>query len=306
MAKEAFRTSIGGQAIIEGIVMKGPEKTCMAVRRPDGEISADVYATHKNPLRKIPILRGAAAMILSMIEGYKSIMKSSDIAFPDGGGDDAFDRFIKKKFGDKAGMAVGAVAAVLGTLLAVALFILLPTYLTGALSNVLPLGGWRSAVEGVIKIAIFLLYLFAVTRQKDIRRVFEYHGAEHKSIACYEHGDELTVENVRKYSRFHPRCGTSFLFIVILISILAGAFIPWTQTAVRALAKLALLPLIMGISYEIIKYAGAHDNLLCRILSAPGLWIQRLTAFEPDDSMIEVALTALKAVLPANAEEARW
>ena len=286
--------------------MKGPEKTCMAVRRPDGEITTEVYKTRKNPLRRIPILRGAAAMILNLVDGYKSIMKSSDIAFPDGDGDDAFDRFVKEKFGAKAGMTIGVVAAMLGMLLAVLLFILLPTFLTGKLSDVVALGGWRSAVEGAFKIGIFLLYLFAVTRQKDIRRVFEYHGAEHKSIACYEHEEPLTVENVRKYSRFHPRCGTSFLFIVILISILVGAFIPFTDTVLRALTKLLLLPVIMGISYEIIKYAGAHDNALCHVLSAPGLWIQRLTAFEPDDSMIEVALTALKAVIPDNAEEARW
>ena len=169
-----------------------------------------------------------------------------------------------------------------------------------------PLGGWKTVIEGIIKIIIFILYLWGVSRLKDIRRTFEYHGAEHKSIACYEAGEELTVENIKKYRRFHPRCGTSFLLIVLVISILVFSVVTWNSMLIRILLKIALLPVVVGISYEIIRIAGRYDNIVTRIISAPGLWLQRLTTREPDASQIEVAIAALKEVLPEDRDVDRW
>lgn len=305
MQKECFKSRIGGQAVIEGIAMRGPAETCLATRLPDGTIHTEMYPTKANPVGRVPFLRGAVAMILSLVAGYKYLMKSADLAYPDEKGESTeklLDEADKKEKERTAAGWTGVVSGVLGSLLAIVLFTVLPTFLTGLLARFVNIEGWKALIEGVLKIAIFLLYLFAVTRMKDIHRVFEYHGAEHKTIACYEHREELTPANVRRFSRFHPRCGTSFLFIVLLVSILIGSFIPWGSTLVRALIKIALLPVVMGISYEIIQYAGGHDNLLSRVLSAPGLWVQRLTAFEPDDSQIEVAVAALKAVLPKEGE----
>ena len=299
-----FKTSIGGQAVIEGIAMKGPRLTCLAMRSPSGDIQTEISDTEKNPLKNIPILRGVAAMYLSLKSGYSYIMRSTDVAFPDGEEDDKFDRWLKEHFGEKTNQAIGVFAAVLAGFLSVALFVLLPTVITGLLAKVLPIENIKTLIEGILKVIIFLSYLFLVSRMKDIKRVFMYHGAEHKSIFCFEAGEELTVENVRKMGRFHPRCGTSFLFITVLISIIVFSFVPWTSTLMRVLYKLLCLPVIMGLSYECIKYAGRHDNILSRIMSAPGLWVQRLTVFEPDDEMIEIAIAALKAVIPEDLSEA--
>ncbi|NLC78309.1 MAG: DUF1385 domain-containing protein [Ruminococcaceae bacterium] len=308
MSKEKFKTSIGGQAVIEGIMMRGPEKTCLAVRLPDKTIHTETEATKKNPAGKIPFIRGAFAMIISLLNGYKQITRSSELAFPEEEQEpDKVDEFLKNKLGDKAGSAVGVVAGLLGTLLAVVLFVLLPTLATRGPSSLFVMASGLMAVcEGVIKLIVFIAYLFAVTRIKDIHRVFEYHGAEHKTIFCYEHGEELTVENVKKYSRFPPRCGTSFLFIVIILSIIISVFISWESTWLRVVIKLLLIPVIMGIAYEILKFSGAHDNFLCKALAAPGLLIQRLTAFEPEADQIEVAIAALKEVIPKDDEEAKW
>lgn len=301
-----FKTSIGGQAVMEGISMRGPQKTCLAVRLPDGSIYTEMSDTISNPVAKIPILRGVASMFLSLKAGYSCLMKSAELAFPDDeeASEDKVDKWLKEHFGDKAGAAIGVVAAVIGGFLSIALFVLLPTLITGGIDKLIPLNGFKTAVEGLLKICIFLIYLIAVSRMEEIKRVFSYHGAEHKTIFCYEAGEELTVENIRKHKRFHPRCGTSFIFIVLIISILIFSFIPWTSTGLRVLYKLLALPLVMGLSYECIKYAGAHDGLLSRIMSAPGLWVQRLTVFEPDDSMIEVAIAAMKAVIPEDPDEA--
>lgn len=300
----SFKTSIGGQAVIEGISMKGPRLTCLAVRKPDGEILTEISQTDRNPFKKIPLLRGVAAMYLSLKSGYSYIMKSTDIVFPEGEEEDKFDLWLKAHFGEKANQAIGVTAAVLAGFLSVGLFVLLPTLVTGLLARFLPIGGFKTLIEGILKVVIFLSYLFLVSKMKDIKRVFMYHGAEHKTIFCFEAGEELTVENVRKMGRFHPRCGTSFLFITVLISILVFSFVPWVSTMMRVLYKLLCLPVIMGLSYECIKYAGRHDNLLSRIMSAPGLWVQRMTVFEPDDDMIEVAITAMKAVIPEDLSEA--
>ena len=252
----SFKTSIGGQAVIEGISMKGPRLTCLAVREPGGEIRTEISQTPSNPVKDIPILRGVVAMYLALKSGYSFIMRSTDIAFPDGDEEDKFDRWLKDHLGEKMNQTIGLVAAVLAGFLSIALFVLLPTVITGLIARVLPIDGIKALIEGLLKIAIFLCYLYLVSRMKDIRRVFMYHGAEHKTIFCFEAGEELTVENVRKMGRFHPRCGTSFLFITVLISILIFSFVPWVSTAMRVLYKLLCLPVVMGLSYECIKYAG--------------------------------------------------
>ena len=311
MRKRQKRTMIGGQALIEGLMMKGPEETCIAVRRPDGEIYTEVTKTKKNPTRKIPFVRGVAAMIQNMSEGFTHITKSADIAFPDAAEEEEskFDRWVREKLGDKAMQVIGGISMVFAVALAIVLFMLAPIWIVNLLARIEVLAPFfannvaRALVEGLIKIFFFISYLFAVTRMKDIHRVFEYHGAEHKTIMTYEYGDDLTVENVKKHSRFHPRCGTSFIFIVLIVSIIIFSFISWGTPLVRAGMKLLALPIVMGISYEIIMLAGKYDNIFCRVLSAPGLWVQRLTTFEPDEGEIEVAIAAFKAVLPEDEKE---
>ena len=309
MKKEKFKTSVGGQALIEGIMMRGPREVCTAVRRPDGGIETKLDPVTTFSWQKIPLVRGVLSMIESLIVGYRCLMYSAEISM----GEEAFeaeesklDKWINEHLGEKAQNFVMSLAAVLGGMLALVLFMVLPTTIVGLLGKVLPLEGVRALLEGVLKIAIFIGYLALVRNMKDIKRMFRYHGAEHKTIACYEAGEELTVENIRRHSRFHPRCGTSFLVLVILISILVSSLLPWSSTGLRILLKLLTLPVVMGISYELIKLAGRYDNILTRIISAPGLWIQRLTTSEPDDSMIEVAIAAVKPVLPENWEDSLW
>lgn len=309
MKKEKFKTSVGGQALIEGIMMRGPRQVCTAVRRPDGGIETKVDPVTTFSWQKIPLVRGVLSMIESLIVGYRCLMYSAEVSM----GEEAFeaeesklDKWINDHLGEKAQNFVMSLAAVLGGMLALVLFMVLPTTIVGLLNKVLPLEGFRALLEGVLKIAIFIGYLALVRNMKDIKRMFRYHGAEHKTIACYEAGEELTVENIRHHSRFHPRCGTSFLVLVILISILVSSLLPWTSTGLRIVLKLLTLPVVMGISYELIKLAGRYDNILTRIISAPGLWIQRLTTSEPEDDMIEVAIAAVKPVLPENWEDSLW
>ncbi len=309
MKKEKFKPSVGGQALIEGIMMRGPRQVCTAVRRPDGGIETKLDPVTTFSWQKIPLVRGVLSMIESLIVGYRCLMYSAEISM----GEEAFeaeesklDKWINEHLGEKAQNFVMSLAAVLGGMLALVLFMVLPTTIVGLLGKVLPLEGVRALLEGVLKIAIFIGYLALVRNMKDIKRMFRYHGAEHKTIACYEAGEELTVENIRRHSRFHPRCGTSFLVLVILISILVSSLLPWSSTGLRIVLKLLTLPVVMGISYELIKLAGRYDNILTRIISAPGLWIQRLTTSEPDDSMIEVAIAAVKPVLPENWEDSLW
>lgn len=237
-------------------------------------------------------------MYLSLKSGYSYIMKSTDIAFPEGEEEDKFDLWLKAHFGEKANQAIGVTAAVLAGFLSVGLFVLLPTLVTGLLARFLPIGGFKTLIEGILKVVIFLSYLFLVSKMKDIKRVFMYHGAEHKTIFCYEAGLPLTVENARIQSRFHPRCGTSFLFYVIFISILIFSLIRTEGTLSRMGLHLLLLPVIVSISYEVIKWAGRHDNAFTAIVSAPGKALQHLTTAEPDDTMLEVAIEALTLVLP--------
>ena len=309
MPKE-FRTSVGGQALMEGIMMRGPEKICCAVRKPDGTIDLTYDTVTTRWYNKVPLLRGVCNMAENLYKGYKYLMHAADIAME--GTEDAepeskLDKWLDEHTGPVFQNVLMGCAAFAGVVLALFLFTFLPTFLTGQLIRLVTLGRWgRVILEGALKMAIFLLYMYLCTRMKDLHRVFEYHGAEHKTIACYEAGLPLTVENIRKQSRFHPRCGTSFMILVIIISIFLYAVLPWTSTGLRIVYKLCMFPLLVGVSYEILKWAGRSHSVLSRIVSQPGLWMQRLTTFEPDDSMIEVAIAAVTPVLPENQEEARW
>ena len=311
----AFKTSVGGQALLEGIMMRGPKKVAAAVRRPDGGIELKVDDVKPHGWTKIPVVRGVCNMVVSLVDGYRYLTYSAEISMTEEESaeqESKLDRWLSEKLGDKAMGVVTTVAALAGAGLAILLFSILPTTLIGLLARLIEtLGGGlsdfiKTLLEGVVKIGIFLSYLALVSRMKEIHRVFCYHGAEHKTIACYEAGEALTVENVKKHRRFHPRCGTSFLFIVLIISILVCSVLPWGSVLGRIGLKLLVLPVIVGVAYEIIKLAGRHDNALTRAISAPGLWLQRLTTQEPDDSMIEVAIEAVRPVLPETPEEGKW
>ena len=309
--KEKFRTSVGGQALMEGVMMRGPKRLCCAVRRPDGGIETDIKELPpKKWYEKVPFVRGVFAMIGSMITGYRCLMYSADIAMQnseDSEPESKLDKWLDEHLGEKFQNALMVCAALMGGVVAILLFSVTPTSVVGFVSRFMPLGRWgRVVLVAVVKMAIFLGYHALCSRMKEIHRLFEYHGAEHKTIACYEAGEPLTVENIRKYSRFHPRCGTSFLILTLLVSIAVFSVIPWTGTALRVVYKLLFLPMVMGISYELLKLCGRTDNLLTHIIRAPGLWVQRLTVFEPDDSMIECAIQAVTPVLPENPEEGQW
>ncbi len=366
----AKKTSIGGQALLEGIMMRGPKVSAMAVRDPKGEMIIEKWDTQTKPTPKIfklPIIRGVYGFISSMKIGYKALMRSAELA----GLDEIEEEMAREKAAKKAAKkanktkaqtepedtataeasvatedtaaaeaeittvaeeatkenhstdkkessalvtAVMVIASALGVALAVGLFIMLPTFLY----ELLPLPTFdnkalnslvKSAFEGILKIVLLVGYMALVSLMKDIKRTFQYHGAEHKTIFCYESGLELTVENVRKQRRFHPRCGTAFLILMLIVGMFVSFFIDpifyltigkLPHVAIRAVIKLLTLPITMGIGYELIKLAGRHDNLFTRIISAPGLWLQRITVLEPDDGMIECAITAFKEVIPED------
>ena len=290
-------------------MMRGPVLTSMATRMPDGSIDVETWNTHKGSktpwTRKTPFIRGIFNMVDSMVVGYHCLMKSAEKA----GVEEEptkFDKWLEKKLGHNMMKVLGGVAVVLGVALAAVLFIFIPTGLSSLLKPLIGAGVGLSLIEGLIKVIILVGYMWLCSRMKEIHRVFEYHGAEHKSIACYEAGLPLTVENIRPQRRFHPRCGTSFLFLVVFISIIVGSFISWDNPAIRMLLKLALIPVVVGISYELIKLAGRSDGILTRIISAPGMWLQRITTCEPDDSQIECAIAALEAVIPEDENADRW
>lgn len=306
------KTSIGGQAVIEGVMMRGPEKIATSVRKPDGEIECEVKEIgkkRKNKFLKLPIIRGCVNFFDSMIIGVQSLMYSAKFFDVEEENDEPskFEKWLEEKLGSEKMMnAVIYFSVIISLFFSVGLFILLPGAIGELLANVLKNHYLLTLVEGIVRIGIFIFYLALVSNMKDIKRVFMYHGAEHKSIHCYESGKELTVENVRKHSRLHPRCGTSFLLIVMVVSMLVFFFIPKMFFLYRLLLRIALLPVVAGISYEIIKYAGRKDNTFTRILSAPGMWFQYITTREPDDSQIEVAIHSLKAVMPENKDDAKW
>ncbi len=304
---------VGGQAVLEGVMMKHGDRYAVAVRKSDGEVEVvnqkHVSLRKKHKIFNLPLIRGVVNMIEMLILSVKTLNVSAEMygLEEESAEESKFEKWMKKKFGDKAEKvlidAVMAIGVVLGLLLAVGLFIFLPGFLTGLVNEYIAggnLGFWRNWIEGGLKVCIFIAYLALCSLMKDMRRTFEYHGAEHKSIFCYEAGEELTPENVKKYKRFHPRCGTSFMFVIILIGIFVSMLpiIPWENVLLRTLTKLLFLPLIVGLGYEFIAFAGKHDNALTRALSAPGLLMQRITTREPDLEQIEVAIHALKSAMP--------
>lgn len=342
-------TTIGGQALIEGIMMKGPRRTVIAVREPDGNILIEDMkeSRAKDKFKPLgwPVIRGAVNLIESMITGYKALMfsaeksgmteleeeadekkaaekrekKAARLAAKTGRDKDEILAELEKKDKEQteSGALMGAImaiASVLGVALALFLFMWLPATLFDGLRSVVDqdISNWRALFEGVLKMAIFVGYVALVSLMKEIKRVFMYHGAEHKTIFCYESGEPLTVENVRKQRRFHPRCGTSFMILMLIVSILLYAVLSiclpvlTRYRMVWVLLKILMLPVICGLGYELIRFCGRHNNLLTRIISAPGMWLQRLTTKEPDDSMIEVAIASIQAVIPEDPEEDVW
>lgn len=317
MKKEETKivTSIGGQALLEGIMMRGPKKSTVAVRKSDGSIVLQeiepLNLIKKHKILGIPIIRGVANMIDSLVTGQRALMISADKAM-EGEEEEAeepskLDMWVDKHLGDKFISIVMTISTIIAVAFCVAVFFFVPTWLFNLTAGVLPFLNdtiiWRSAFEGIIRIILFLVYMSLCTINKDMKRVFQYHGAEHKTIFCYEHGLELNVENVRKQRRFHPRCGTSFLILMLIVGILVGLFIPFTDVWLRSSVKLLLLPVTVGIGYELIKICGKHDNIITRIIAAPGVWMQHITTKEPDDDMIEVAISAMKDVIPKNGED---
>ncbi len=306
---------IGGQAVMEGVMMRSPDHTAIAVRQTDTKkIVVRVKPTKKRKI-KIPIVRGIYGFVESLVSSFKTLTESTemlgiDMDEPDP--DSKLDMWLTKHFGDKLVSVITTVGMVLGVALAMVLFVWLPSFIAGFIPSTAPEGQLdivKCIADGLIKILIFIGYIYSTSLMKEIKRVYMYHGSEHKSIACYEAGDELTVENVRRHTRFHPRCGTSFMFVILIISILVNSVILWIVGEIftaapinaawfRALVKLVVLPLVVGISYEYIMYAGKHENTFTRIFSAPGLWMQRITTREPDDDMIEVAIASIKSALP--------
>ena len=308
---KGFKTQIGGQALIEGVMMRGPEVQAMAVRLPNGEI--DVEQKPLQPAKwykKTPFIRGPFNFVSSMVEGYKCLSRSADKSMQGIEEEPSkFEKWLTDKLGDKLMAIIMVIASILGVGMALALFIWLPALITKGISLILPLSDFlKTCIEGIIKIAIFIAYIGLTALMRDIRRTYEYHGAEHKTIACYEAGDELTVENVKKHCRFHPRCGTSFMFLVLFISIIVFSVfrVPWDNIALRVLIKLCVLPVIVSIAYELIKIAGRYDNIFTKIISAPGLWIQRLTTREPDAGQIECAIAAFIPCIPKEKGADKW
>lgn len=303
-------TSIGGQALIEGIMMKGPTKECIAVRLPNGEIDLNVteYKSGSSAWKKIPIIRGVISFVLSMISGYKALMYSAEKSGMDEDDEEMskIDKWLEDHLGAGLMGVIGVIAMVLGLAISLLLFKFLPMAAVKGLELVgITIGSSfvKSLIEGVIKMAIFIAYLACVSLMKDIRVTFMYHGAEHKTISCYEAGEELTPENAAKYPRAHPRCGTSFLFLMVALGILVNCFLPWSSIWLRLLFSVITLPLVMGIGYELLKICGRYDNLFTRIVSAPGKWIQKLTTREPDERQLEIAIAALKAVIPDDGSD---
>ena len=311
VSQEKFKTLIGGQALIEGILMQGPDKRAIVVRGPEGLVQKVEPIKKKTGILTWPLIRGVVNFGSSMVNGVKALMYSADF-FPEAEGEPSkFETWLEKKLGsEKLQKVVVYLSVVLGVALSVGLFILLPTLLASFIPGLKERAVLRSLIEGVFRILIFLGYMIMISKTPDMKRVFSYHGAEHKTIRCYEAQLPLTVENVRPQTRLHPRCGTSFLFVVVAISILLFALVsavfPTSNMFVRLLIRLALLPLVVSISYECNRFVGRHDNALTRALSAPGMWFQLFTTNEPDDSMIEVAIEALTLVLPEQEGADRW
>ena len=326
MAKEQFKTMIGGQALIEGIMMRGPEKDSVVVRTKDGlQVDVKPRKIHKKgTVATWPLIRGAVNFLDSQVTGVKALMQSADLSPEETEENPSkLDLWLEKKLGDKVFQnLIIYTAVVLGLAMSIGLFFLIPMVVGSVLSNWITSNIALNLIEGVVRIGIFVVYIALVSQMKDMKRVFSYHGAEHKTIRCYEAGLPLTVENIRQQTRLHPRCGTSFLLVVMIISILVFSvasslllnFIPALAelrggilySLIMIVFKLLLLPLVVGVSYEINRWVGRHDNGFTRAMTAPGMWFQNFTTREPDDSMIEVAIAAVEAVLPEEEGTDRW
>ena len=308
--QEQFKTMIGGQALIEGIMMRGPQKQSIVVRSPEGlVVKTTPLKLSKDKCRILgwPLIRGVVTFGSSMLNGVRALLYSADF-FPELEEEPSkFDLWLEKKIGsEKAEKILIYIAVVLAVAMSVGLFFLLPTFLAGLIPGIEGNYVIRNLVESLTKIVLFMGYMILVSKMKDMKRVFSYHGAEHKTIRCYEAKLPLTVENVRPMTRKHPRCGTSFLLVVICISIIAGAFIRFDNTLIRMGLHLLMLPVIVAIAYEFNRLVGKHDNWFTRILTAPGQWMQNFTTYEPDDSMIEVAIKALEEVIPEKEGADQW
>ena len=326
-AKEKFKTMIGGQALIEGIMMRGPEKDAIVIRNSNGQLHTEVHPRKKNPPKSVknwPFIRGIFNFFDSQLVGIKALMRSADLAPEEMQEEPSkLDLWLEKKLSSETFQKViVGIAMVMGVGLSVVLFFLLPMVISSFLDGVIHSTLGLNLVEGIIRMVIFLAYMILISRMSEMKRVFSYHGAEHKTIRCYEACLPLTVENVRAQTRLHPRCGTSFLLVVMVISILVFsvassallAVVP-SLAAMRGSAlyrvimiafKLLLLPVVVGITYEINRWAGRHDNRFTRIITAPGMWMQNFTTNEPDDSMIEVGIAAVTAVLPEKEGSDLW
>ena len=306
----AFKTSIGGQALIEGILMRGPKKQAIVCRTAEGlveKVEELKVNKDKYPILGWPFIRGLFIFLSSMINGMQALMYSAELVPLEEQEEDKLDKWIKEHFSEeKAAKLIIYVAVVLGIALSLFLFIFLPAFIVGLIKPLTVNYVVRNLSEGAVRVIILLVYMKACTMMSDIKRLFSYHGAEHKTIFCYEHGKELTVENVREESRFHPRCGTSFLLVVVVVSILVNSVVRLDNSFARMGAHLLLLPVVVGISYEINRWCGRHDNWLSALLSAPGKWLQHITTYEPDDGMIEVAIRSMELVIPDEKGSDAW
>ena len=316
--EQKFKTMCGGQALIEGIMMRGPKKQAVVVRKPDGELEIQEkelqFIKDKHPILGWPLIRGVVNFADSMYNGVTALMYSAQF-FPEDGEEEEepsrFENWLNRHLGsEKATAFITALAVILGMGMSIGLFFLLPTLLGTAITVLTPSMLARNLAESLLKILIFVTYLALCSRMGEMKRVFSYHGAEHKTIFCYEAGLPLTVENVRIQPRHHPRCGTSFLFVVIFVSILFSSVVfgiwPITSVWLRTLAHLLLLPLVVGVTYEFNRWVGRHDNPVTRVLTAPGMWLQNFTTNEPDDGMIECAIRSLELVLPDEQGKDKW
>ncbi len=291
---------VGGQAVIEGVMMQSKKKRAIAVRKTNGKIilkktKIKSWINDKN-IDKIPFIRGSFVLIETMIQGINSLNFSSEY-FMEEEEEDVFDKFIKKIFKDKANDVMMFIVMVLAAIFSIGLFILIPTTVGGLFSNLTQSTLVLNLIEGILRLMVLFTYMYLISRNKDIQRVFQYHGAEHKSIYCYENNLELTVENAKKFQTQHPRCGTNFLFIVMFTSIVLFSFFGWPNPLVRIVMRIVCIPIVAGIAYEIIRLLGKYDNVFTRIIAYPGMMLQNLTTKEPDDEQLEVALEALKAVI---------
>ena len=295
------KQNVGGQAVIEGVMMQSKKYRAIAVRKSNGEIELKKEKisswVHDKKIDKIPFLRGGFVLFETMIQGMKSLNYSSEFFMEDDEEEDAIDRFLKRIFKDKANEAIMAVSLIIAMILSVGLFVLIPTTISGLFSKIIKNNIALNLIEGLIRISILILYMLAVSKNEDIKRTFMYHGAEHKVIYCYENDLELTVDNARKFGTLHPRCGTNFLFLVMATSIILFSFFGWPNILVRVAMRILCIPIVAGISYEIIKFLGKYDNILSKIVAYPGMMLQHITTNEPDDEQLEVAIKALKAVI---------